>query len=422
DGDLDVLAAARGANTISWFSNDGGADPVFARSIISSEPDGPWSVYAADVDGDGDIDVLSASSNDSTIGWHENTAVAGVELAAPGTSIRSTGGLALVNKSMRVGPTSTIEAASSLSVDRSSSLSGAGVARAPLMSSSGSVVPDPGESLTLDGLYEQYFDDGVTGLRSGVLRIGLGSGTPSVLDVTGSVALAGSLTVTADPGFDPPEGTVFTIITTGVPVGAERFDAAFLPGLPGGRFLRVVYDLGSPGGVPEGPGGSVSLVVATLGEDLGLGAPDDLTVAGVPNSAALADMNADGLPDVVLVAPDDISPQGAPGSVLVLLNGGEIAGVWQGFTGGVIQTPSGIDPSSVAVGQLDGVTGPDVAVANREDGTVRVLLNDGAGTLTMFADVAFNESPASVVIGDLDEDGLNDVAAAGSAVDATGLL
>ena len=31
-----------------------------------------WSVFAADVDGDGDIDVLSASSNDDKIAWYEN--------------------------------------------------------------------------------------------------------------------------------------------------------------------------------------------------------------------------------------------------------------------------------------------------------------------------------------------------------------
>ena len=36
-------------------------------------PTGPDSVFAADVDGDGDIDVLSASRyDDDTIAWYEN--------------------------------------------------------------------------------------------------------------------------------------------------------------------------------------------------------------------------------------------------------------------------------------------------------------------------------------------------------------
>ncbi len=46
---------------IAWYENDGSQD--FDRSsVISTTADGARSVFAADVDGDGDIDVLSASS------------------------------------------------------------------------------------------------------------------------------------------------------------------------------------------------------------------------------------------------------------------------------------------------------------------------------------------------------------------------
>ena len=41
------------------------------------------SVFAIDVDGDGDIDVLSASRNDSKIAWYEND-----QLPLPSTSQR----------------------------------------------------------------------------------------------------------------------------------------------------------------------------------------------------------------------------------------------------------------------------------------------------------------------------------------------
>ena len=40
--------------------------------MISTNADGASSVYAIDVDGDGDIDVLSASQNDDKIAWYEN--------------------------------------------------------------------------------------------------------------------------------------------------------------------------------------------------------------------------------------------------------------------------------------------------------------------------------------------------------------
>ena len=41
--------------------------------IIESDAHGPRSVYATDLDGDGDMDVLSASSCDGKIAWYENT-------------------------------------------------------------------------------------------------------------------------------------------------------------------------------------------------------------------------------------------------------------------------------------------------------------------------------------------------------------
>ena len=72
DGDMDVLSALTFDATIVWHENDGAADPVFTDRVITMDADGVLSVMAADVDGDGDMDVLSASSNDNTIAWYEN--------------------------------------------------------------------------------------------------------------------------------------------------------------------------------------------------------------------------------------------------------------------------------------------------------------------------------------------------------------
>ena len=46
-----------------------------SQHVITTDADGVHSVYAADVDGDGDVDVLcgSASSSDNKIAWYENT-------------------------------------------------------------------------------------------------------------------------------------------------------------------------------------------------------------------------------------------------------------------------------------------------------------------------------------------------------------
>ena len=61
DGDMDVLSASINDSKIAWYENDGAADPSFTARTITTSADGARSVYAADMDNDGDIDVLSAS-------------------------------------------------------------------------------------------------------------------------------------------------------------------------------------------------------------------------------------------------------------------------------------------------------------------------------------------------------------------------
>jgi len=72
DGDIDILSASKLDDTIAWYENDGAADPSWTASDIDTNADGAFSVFAADMDGDGDIDIISASDVDDTIAWYEN--------------------------------------------------------------------------------------------------------------------------------------------------------------------------------------------------------------------------------------------------------------------------------------------------------------------------------------------------------------
>ena len=77
DGDLDALSASFNDDTIAWYENadldsDGVPDASWTARTITTGADGAVSVFAADVDGDGDVDALSASFNDDTIAWYEN--------------------------------------------------------------------------------------------------------------------------------------------------------------------------------------------------------------------------------------------------------------------------------------------------------------------------------------------------------------
>ena len=70
DGDLDVLAAFQADDRIAWYENDGSEG--FTEHTISTAADRPVSVVAVDLDGDGDLDVLSGSANDDKVAWYEN--------------------------------------------------------------------------------------------------------------------------------------------------------------------------------------------------------------------------------------------------------------------------------------------------------------------------------------------------------------
>jgi hypothetical protein len=70
DGDMDVLSASFNDDKIAWYEND--ANQNFATHIISTDADGALDVVVADVDGDADLDVLSANHNDDNIAWYEN--------------------------------------------------------------------------------------------------------------------------------------------------------------------------------------------------------------------------------------------------------------------------------------------------------------------------------------------------------------
>jgi len=72
DGLIDVLSASVVNNNIAWYKNLGNDGQFSAQIIINDQALGASSVFAADVNGDHLIDVLSASTQDNTIAWYKN--------------------------------------------------------------------------------------------------------------------------------------------------------------------------------------------------------------------------------------------------------------------------------------------------------------------------------------------------------------
>jgi len=72
DGDIDVLSASFNDDKIAWYENMDGQGSFGEPQIITTNANGAYSVFTADIDNDGDLDVLSASINDDKIAWYEN--------------------------------------------------------------------------------------------------------------------------------------------------------------------------------------------------------------------------------------------------------------------------------------------------------------------------------------------------------------
>ena len=79
DGDMDVLSASRGDDKIAWYENTDGLGSFGSEQIITTDADHARSVYAADIDGDGNMDVLSASRGDDKIAWYKNMGILAVD-------------------------------------------------------------------------------------------------------------------------------------------------------------------------------------------------------------------------------------------------------------------------------------------------------------------------------------------------------
>jgi hypothetical protein len=133
-----------------------------------------------------------------------------------------------------------------------------------------------------------------------------------------------------------------------------------------------------------------------------------------PAAVAIADLNADGRLDLVVV-------NAAADSMSVLINQGN------GAFAPKVDYPTGGVPTAVAVGDLNGDGRPDLVVTNGGNTsalghTISVLLNTGGGTFAAKVDTQVGSYPRAVVVADLNGDGTPDVAVANGDDDTISVL
>ena len=133
-------------------------------------------------------------------------------------------------------------------------------------------------------------------------------------------------------------------------------------------------------------------------------APGNPFLVGLaPVSVAVGDFNGDGNADLAIANKNDFT-------VTVLLGNGK-----GGFTAAPGSPLSvGAEPESVAVGDFNADGKPDLAIANSGGNTVTVLLGAGAGEFTVAPGSPYpvGTDPVSVAVGDFNGDGRPDLAIA----------
>src|SRR5439155_213673 len=132
------------------------------------------------------------------------------------------------------------------------------------------------------------------------------------------------------------------------------------------------------------------------------GAPSSFATDHGPSSLAIGDLNGDGRLDLAVA--NEFS---APGIVSVLLGKGDGS-----FRPAVGFDDGGTAPLSVAIGDLNGDGLLDLAVANEVSDDVSVLLGKGDGTFRPATSFAAGSSAEFVAIGDLNGDARPDLAIA----------
>ncbi len=365
---------------------------TFAPQVSFATSASTSSVVAADVNGDGKPDMLAANFASATVGVLLNTTATGAGVASFAAQVTFATG------------------------------------RGPLSVAAADVNGDG----KLDMLVANYIDNNTVSVLLNTTATG--AATPSfAAQVTFATGVGSNSTnpngmVAADVNGDgKPDmlvanfssnnvGVLLNTTATGAATPSFAAQATFATGGNSNPTYLAVADLNGDGKPDVLVANQFTNNVGVLFNTTTTGASTasfaaqvTFTVGFRPASVAAADVNGDGKPDVLVA-------NSGNGTVGVLLNGTATGASAPSFSS---QTTfaTGSNPRGVAAADVNGDGKPDLLVANNSGGTVSVLLNTtatGAATPSFAAQATFTTgtNPSSVAAADVNGDGKPDLVVA----------
>ncbi len=414
DNDVDLVTANLSTTTISVLMNNGNA--TFASAITLTVGSRPRCVVAADIDGDNDFDLVTANQNTDNISVLRNngngTFATQVQYAA-GSS-----------------PMSVILADVDNDNDLDVAVGGSGLISIFLNSGTGIFVPAA-----------SY---GVAGSIEGV--------------AAGDLDADGDRDLVAARSYD----SVAVVKNNGNGTFGSPVSFSILPGRFSKRVALADFDADGDLDVVSANQNAVTTSVLFNNGDGSFGAATtfatgDMFTFGM--SVEARDMNEDGRPDIIIAN----GGNAAPPTVSVLINRGNgtfrsalnvgmlytrvlpfsslgvtvadfdgdghrdiAASGWYSFGFGnsvalalnrpaifdyPVDYPTGTTPTSIASADFDGDNDKDIVVVNNGSGTFSVRLNNGNGTFAPAVSYSAGVSPYAVSVGDFDNDSDVDIIA-----------
>lgn len=385
DGKADLAVANAGSNNVSVLINTtpaGAAGPVFAAATQFSTGAAPVALAIRDFNGDGKPDLSVANVTSNSVSVLFNTTTPGSTAA----SFSSAGTFGAFDIPRAVTP-------GDFNGDGKPDLAVAGFGGfvSVLLNTAATGASTPAfaaqqDFATLGGHFSVSVDD-ING--DGKPDLAVSSYTSSVVSVLLNTTTPGATTLTFSARQDA---------TTDGPYVAALRD---LNGDGRPDLIAASYSTGN---------GSVLLNLTPPGSATAtFGSPQNFGVCPAPIFLALGELNGDGKPD--------LTGGCLSSGVFVVLNTTVPASPPAAFAAPVNFTTTGSNPVSVAMADFNGDGKPDLSVANLGSNTVSVLLDataPGAAIPAFSAPTGYGTgiNPASVATGDLNGDGKPDLVVA----------